>query len=122
MDVAIEEQTEVLPREDSDKELKQLMAEALRTKKSFQTADSSARNLLATMKQDPSWSWANNDVMLAGLKAAQVAVDTNVNDFARSLLFQDMATVKKKHGACCLSAEVEGLFGLPRRQNRSPSE
>ena len=113
-------QEEDLKREKKDKEkkdsqekkddsMKQLCAAAAKTKRSYLSTWASSQGLIEQIKDDASWSWANNDTVMSKLRMAQQDLKDALTPFARNFMNMEMGTLKKQYDQASLNNQFSKL-------------
>ena len=70
---------------------------ATKVKRSYGCAVTAAQELLGSIKTNESWQWANNDIMIGPVVAAQRALDDQLTATDRMFLAVDAADLKKEN-------------------------
>ena len=89
--------------------MKQLCAAAAKTKRSYLSTWASSQGLIEQIKDDASWSWANNDTVMSKLRMAQQDLKDALTPFARNFMNMEMGTLKKQYDQASLNNQFSKL-------------
>lgn len=70
--------------------------EALKVKHKYQTVMSLAATITSSIEGGGEWDWANNEKQLGNIKTMTASL-TDLSDFCRSMLTQELKDLKKKY-------------------------